>query len=324
MASIYFLPNYFQNKNLINSASARYRAIWPSENMNNSILWDSKDNIRKMIDNFECLFLQKLCSPEVHEIAKYAKSVGKLVILDLTDPIWFSNQYFLAMSKDISLFTVSSPGLKDELAKLKLNIPIYIVEDGEDLSHYSVRKKNYEFVQTKPTLSWTGMKDTYPNLIYALEVLKPLEGEINIKVIADEPLDYNFKNLEFIKWSLEVANKNIIDSDIFINSRDPKIERNKLKSNNKSNLAWALGLPVIHQWDDGREVLEKLKLLLSDKNIRKKNAQEGFNKVRYFYNIERVVSDLRIISDFHLNKNSFINFQMYNLKKRYNSLKYSF
>lgn len=306
----YFIPIYFDDINRLNAASARYRCIWPSLALNDSKVWSTADNLEDISLQFDIVIFQKLHSDKAIELAKFYKAAGLLVVLDLADPhSHYDLNQIRKMVNTVDLITVSSSALKRNYREIFPFKPIYIVEDGEYMNFYNEKKQNYELVSDKPIITWYGIADTLPNLNYGLQVLSSLKSYARFKVISDAKPDEADFDIEFKVWELHSYSREIINSDLVINSRSPKKD-NRYKSLNKTITAWVLGLPCLFQFDNREKTLKYANKLLTSDLSRQYNAQNGNELAQAYYSTERVADQLSLIWKRHLNRISFFKFQL--------------
>lgn len=99
----------------------------------------------------------------------------------------------------------------------KLNDNVHIVPMTVDLERYKPsdkpRKQN-----VKPIIAWVGTRTNQPNVELAVPALRKLRKKIDftLRIIADDPQDFEGLDVEFIKWTFEDEVTLLQESDIGI------------------------------------------------------------------------------------------------------------
>ena len=226
---ITIIPLSYQT-NIINTASERIRCDWllpylPADKFNGS----------QNLNDYDVIIYQKAYKPG---IAEWALSVGKLNIMDLCDPIWLVNpkdklwkmfQYmdaFIFSTEEMRVhFGLFFPSCKDKT---------YTVIDRLKLNEFKEMKVHED--RDSPILVWYGFSENFIRLSEMLPYID--EHKYPLVTICERPVGYG----QFVKWSNDTVNKNIIKGDIVLNPLNPQYLKTSL---NKTIQAWALGMPVI-------------------------------------------------------------------------------
>ena len=193
---------------------------------------------------------------------EHARMFKGIKILDLCDPDWLFWGYKLKeMIEEVDAITTSSLEIAKFIAGMT-DKPIAFIPDRIDLKALPAKKEHTSKV-TK--VAWYGYAENFPILDSAAPLIKKLGLELIVisNSVYSAPSGIQGLQITNLPWTEEHYLNDIMKADIVINPRFHK-GKWKYKSNNKTTLSWALGLPVAH--DQGE--LNKL-LLLSTKRITK-------------------------------------------------------
>lgn len=267
--------------------STRIRCHWPVK------YWPEAE-IHKMGGRYDVIIYQKVYWIE------HAKQFNGIKILDLCDPDWFHWGHRVKQMIDLcDAVTTSTMELAKAVTKFT-DKPVWYIPDRLDPEIFDHPKKVHE----GPTkvAAWYGYSENFPMLLPALNILVKLGFE-ELIVIASKrgpfkmPSAYEGKiKLTNLPWTPETVNTDLQKADIIINPKGNKA-RWKYKSNNKSILAWALGLPVAHNEDE-------LKGLMTEE-ARKKDVAEKTYLVEKSYNVKESVEEYKnLIKEIYDTKNA--------------------
>jgi hypothetical protein len=177
-------------------------------------------------------------SKEVQELSEKFKH--KLQIFDVCDPEHlFKPNEFQYMVDRCQFITVSNEELKIELEK-KYNKPIYIIPDRINLDFFKTKKVHIDKI---PRIVWFGYQGNFQYVKYWRPELEACGLEL--VCITEEPCDFG----RFVKWEFNTFCNEIIKGDIVFNPKGP------FKSNNKTLISWALGMPVAHKPEEIKKFL---------------------------------------------------------------------
>lgn len=174
---------------------------------------------------------------------EHARSFKGFKILDLCDPDWLHWGYKTKeMIEEVDAVTTSSEMLRLAVKQFT-DKPVVCIPDRIDLSLFD-KKKVHE--GDAKSAVWFGYSDNYEVLDQVVLPLK--KAKLDLVVVSDGlyavpsvfQKDVSVTNY---KWKDEFAYANIITGDIALNPRKTS-GKWKFKSDNKTFLAWALGLPV--------------------------------------------------------------------------------
>lgn len=99
----------------------------------------------------------------------------------------------------------------------KFNDNVHIVPMTVDLERYKPSDKP-KIPNDKPIIAWVGTSTNQPNVELAVPALRRLREKIDFKlrIIADDPQDFDGLDVEFIKWTFEDEVRLLQESDIGI------------------------------------------------------------------------------------------------------------
>ncbi len=235
--------------------------------------WEEAE-ISNMAGKYDVIVYQKVYWIE------HAEKFKGIKILDLCDPDWLHWGNRVKQMIDLCDAVTTSTL---ELAKAVVQFtdkPVWYIPDRLDPVMFEGRKKKHK--GRAKSVAWYGYSENFPVLNPAIPGLIK-QGIEQLIVIASRrspykvPKQYEGK-IEVVNypWTEETANGDIMKADIVINPRSNKA-RWKFKSNNKTINAWALGMPVAHNEDE-------LKYLLNPDN-RQKEADSRMAILKEKYNI---------------------------------------
>lgn len=250
-----------QRKNTV--GSSRIRGTWIVNN------WDEAEMFKIGI-KYDVVIFQKAYFTE------YMKVFDGIKILDMCDPDWLDDKKIKETIDLCDAVTTSS----EELAKFIKQItdkPVVFIPDRVDMKEHT-QKKNHK--GPAKGVVWFGYHTNQKTIDGTLSTLKILG--LSLTVVSDMPYqtpsgvasidkDWIKYNLTNIKFDPDTINDDIIAyGDIVIN---PRLEYGKFKykSDNKTFIAWALGMPVAKTSED----LEKF----IDESAREKEARERLGQI---------------------------------------------
>jgi len=228
---------------------------------------------------YDCIIFQKVYWPE------YAKEFKGIKILDLCDPDWFQWQYKVKeMIEECDVITTSTKELAEAVAKFT-DKPVHYVADRVDFDQI---KKIKEHKGNAKSVVWYGYNQNFPRLMEAISALKKMK--LNLIVIANKPFLLSGLSdviqLTNYPFNEETVNDDIQKADIVINPISNEAHW-KYKSNNKTVIAWALGMPVAK--ND-----QELKIFLTEDG-RKKEVEKRLKEVKENYDVKKSVIELKNI-----------------------------
>ena len=218
------------------------------------------------------------------------------MILDICDPDWIQEQLdIVEIGNMVHAITCSSMELTTLMRTYFPNKLVEYIPDRLDFSVYPQAKEKH--VQKAKNVVWFGfINNAHETLEQMLPVIK--EYDLHLRIIADKTYSkedgiFELKP-EYFFYRPNTVYEQLKEADIVLN---PKSNRAfyKYKSNNKSLIAWKLGLPVAHTNEElvrfidpderNREVVEKQSLLDQEYQIQKSVEQykDIIQKIRFQY-----------------------------------------
>lgn len=224
------------------------------------------------------------------EYAAKRKRVNEKVIqiLDICDADWLHWGHRVKQMIDIcDAVTTSSVELAKFISQMT-DKPVWCIPDRLDLEQFKQAPKKH--IGPITTAAWFGYSENFRMLDAAITGLIR-EKVKNLIVIASRRQPYSVPpsmqgkiNLTNYPWTAETVHSDLLKADVVINPQTTH-GRFKYKSNNKTILAWALGLPVAH--DD-----VELKRFM-DPNERQSEAAVRLEELRKDYDINKSVAEFK-------------------------------
>jgi len=225
--------------------SSMIRARWLAEKWPEANEW-------KHGDTFDAIILQKVYWMDM------VKDFQGVKILDMCDPDWMKSEQtscrFVEMSEYIDAITCSTDELTNVIKKFITRIPVITIPDRLNLDLFTIKKKH-----TEPAKSvvWFGYYHKAKEVLN--QVMKSLQKrKLSLYVISNSQFipdnDYGVE-VSNIMWTPNDAFMDIQSGDFVINPPSPFKEL-RFKSNNKTLISWALGMPVVQEADDMDKFLD--------------------------------------------------------------------
>lgn len=193
---------------------------------------------------------------------EYLKIYDGIKILDLCDPDWMEGKPVVQTLDMCDAVTVSSQGLYDYLKKITSK-PIYLIPDRVDLNAHTEKK-----IHDGPARSavWFGYHHNQSVIDGVLPTLKRLG--LSLTVISDLPympqsavegIDKTWltSRIKNIKYDPQTINEEIINGGDFVLNNRPNSGKFIFKSDNKTIIAWALGMPVAKDAEDVERFMDQ-------------------------------------------------------------------
>lgn len=248
--------------------SSRIRGHWIVRNWQKAGIEIGDIELFKFGQKYDAVIFQKAYFME------YARAFKGIKILDLCDPDWLDWSFrFKEMIEEVDAITCSSENLVKAVQKFT-NKPVYFVPDTVDLS---IMPEPRQHAGPAKTAVWFGYSQNFPILDSCIGAL--MKRGLSLVVVADNVYappaafsELELKNLPFSQNHL----KDIQLGDICLN---PQFTKGKwqYKSDNKTSIARAVGVPVAHSQ-------EELDVLL-DGEARQKASVEGYQFVKENRNV---------------------------------------
>lgn len=226
---------------------------------------------------------------------EHAKAFKGLKILDICDADFLHWGYRIKeMVDNCDAVTTSTVPLAMYMAKIT-DKPVWCIPDRLDFGTLPDQKKDHKGNGETKTVLWYGYSENFPMLNSSINALVQL-GISELVVIANKGKLFDLPpavrgkiKLTNIPWTAETVNIDLMKADVILN---PQLSngRWKYKSNNKTILGWAFGIPVAHS----KAELEKL----MPENERIIEGEKRYNQARAEYNVIDSVRDYKnLIND---------------------------
>ena len=220
-----------------NVGSSQIRGRWLVDKWNDAEIF--KYGVKS-----DVIIYQKVCWVE------HAKKFDGLKILDLCDPDHLHWAYRTKeMIEECDVITVATILLYESLKKIT-DKPVYLVPDRLNLDKFKDEK---EHTGNAKTVVWFGYSQNFPMLETALKALA--KRGLNLVVVSNDGFEpqINYQDkIEIANYAYEYQTAYQIiqeKGDLVINPQ-AKTGKWKYKSNNKTLISWALGLPVATSIED--------------------------------------------------------------------------
>lgn len=214
-----------------NSGSLKLRAewicrYWPgAEVMNGSQRLSGYD-----LYVFQKAYLTAGVQQWIKKVATWRDQGKCNLAFDLCDPDFLEAEHRRRMLSVLPLFDFAVATTEPIARWLSQYLPVIVIPDRVDVSEIGQLGRYTPTRETPPRLVWSG----YKHNVSALDVLRPVIEELDLPLeILSVSVPKSFR--EF--W------RDILQFDILLNPR-PDIAPFSYKSDNKTLVAWAMGMPV--------------------------------------------------------------------------------
>ncbi len=219
--------------------SSMIRARWLAEK------WDEAEEW-KHGDMFDVIILQKVYWMDM------VKDFKGIKILDMCDPDWMKSEdtscKLVEIAEYIDAITCSTDELTNAIKKFVPHIPVITIPDRINPDLFTIKKKHIERARA---VVWFGYYHKAKEVLN--QVMSSLQKRnLSLYVISNSEFipdkDYGVE-VSNIAWTPNDAFMDIQSGDFVINPSSPFKEL-RFKSNNKTLIAWGLGMPVVNEADD--------------------------------------------------------------------------
>ena len=193
----------------------------------------------------------------------HAKLFKGVKIFDICDPDFLTWGYRTKEMIDLCDAVTTSTEPLAESIRAFTDKPVVCIPDRVNLEE--IKKKKYHKGDAKWVV-WFGYSTNFDMVKPVVHILKRLK--LNLMIISDGGFSLGLGNdtieLKNYPFNWQTVYDDIMEGDIVINPQGKK-GKWKYKSNNKTLLAWSLGMPVAHELDD-------LKKFISEEERRKEQV----------------------------------------------------
>lgn len=219
--------NFFQKRDI---GSSRIRGHWVIEKMEEAELFCQGKE-------YKVIIFQKAYWKEMARAFKGKK------LLDICDPDWLDGAEVVAFAKEMDYITTSTEKLAEDLRKM-VDCPVQCVPDRINLESLPPRKHHQG---TAKKIAWFGYAHNSDVLEPALDKIKELGLELT--VISEGIYRTSECPTVNVKYDSKTVDEELLKCD-FVLLPGKKGGRFPYKSENKTEQAWALGLPVAKTPED--------------------------------------------------------------------------
>lgn len=299
------------------------KALYSSSNFTGKILAIAKGYCRRIADlfriiNYRFVYIHREAAPVGPPVFEWivAKVFRKKIIYDFDDSIWVPamseyNKKFLAIRyfgkvakicKWSHKVSVGNAFLKEYADKHSSSVFVVPTVVNTDTVHGTLQQQDTE----RPAVGWTGSFSTLMYLDQVLPALKKLQEEIDFTffVIADKDPLLPLQNYKFIPWDKETETEDLLQFNVgLMPLTDDEITRGKCGF--KAIQYMALGMPaivspvgvnteIVTEGVDGficgdiNEWEKRIRLLLTDKEMRKRMGTAARKKIESRYSVRAV------------------------------------
>lgn len=208
------------------------------------------------------------------------------VVVKNCDPDWLSSDLeFKKLEQNIDAITCASKEIYRFIKQIASK-PVYYVPDRVNLDIINRQK---EHINLAKTIGWFGYHHNAK--VVLPQVLRSI-SKLGLKLIVVSNGDYKPKQ----GMNIEVENRpfiwdtfvyDMMDCDVIMNPKPVKLKRFKYKSNNKTIISWAMGIPIANTLSDLQRFMKP--------EERKKEAEKRLQEVKEKYSIEQTIKQFKDI-----------------------------
>lgn len=218
---------------------------------------------------------------------EHARAFTGVKIFDLCDPDWLHWSYRTKeMLNEVDAVTCSSQALVEAVKKFT-DKPVYLIPDRVDMSQVPSPKIH---VGPTKTAVWFGYSHNFPILDSTIQGLS--RRKLSLIVISEgiyaQPSAFNIEvtNLPFSSNFMS----DIQRGDILINPRHTK-GKWKYKSENKTYIAWGLGMPVAHNAEELDQLMTE-PARIAESALRLKEVNEKYRVEESVKEFKKIITDI--------------------------------
>ena len=228
---ILFIPTYYDGLPR-DSGSVKLRAEWVCRHWPEAAVYDGSQRFAgAQLYVFQKAYLVARTREWIQKVAKWRDRGRCRLAFDLCDPDFLEPEHARRMSALLPLFDFATVTTEALGAWMEQRLPTYVIPDRVDLEELDkIGRKTDTSDTDEPRLVWAGYERNVP----AMRMLQPRIEELGLEadvLVMDSPIP--FENF----WRM------MLQYDVLLNPR-PDVPPFSYKSDNKTLIAWALGLPV--------------------------------------------------------------------------------
>lgn len=272
-------------------ASARLRSFWPAQYIPGAAAAQWKPN-GDIPPGYRMYVWQKNTDPAGMKLVRMAEAYN---VIDHCDPVWWWDPARSYKAHDLAdaIVCATEGAARDYADFAGMSEPVVIIPDRLQLPAYPYKRPPHKHADPVRFV-WFGMEQNRIALLNCLANLERLTANgVNMQLtIIDNGPEHVLNWTEMFpvyhtRWTLETENRLIAAHDIALVPPYPG-PWGALKSNNRTLVAWACGLPVI----TGTEY-RPLFDLATRAELRQTSADKGWHELTTLYDVKQSAEDWR-------------------------------
>jgi len=216
-----------------NSGSAMIRARWVAKYWEGAEVYDGTQGLRGWdLVVFQKAYLSDLARGLIHKLSSLRATEKKpLIAFDLCDPDFLEPGHRKRILDALPVFDFAVSPTQPLADWLGQYLPAYVIADRLDPDAFEGNRRAI-FDNENPLLGWIGYKGNMSALLAGDMGGVIQRMELNAEIVGvDRPKPFE-------DWIADV-----VGFDILLNPR-PNVSQYRYKSENKTIIGWALGVPV--------------------------------------------------------------------------------
>jgi len=260
------------NRPINSVGSSRIRGRW---------LWKYWDEAEEYMigEKYDGIIFQKVYWKEMLEQFEGIK------ILDICDPDYLEGKPVMEYINMCDACVTSTEPLAEYIRKFT-NVPVVCIPDRLDLSEFTIQREKH--IGKPARAFWFGYSQNDHYINRTIPFLK--RHNIQLVVFSNQmyqpPGGYGKVDYKWIEYDQSKLLQEMVKCDIALLPDPSTVDiRGKYKSNNKDQVAWACGVPVVKQPEDLERFIDPLE--------REKEAKEKLRLVRSEYDVKISVQEYK-------------------------------
>jgi hypothetical protein len=260
--SVLFIPCWWDGLPR-ESGSARIRAEWICQHWDGAQVYDGSQPLAGYdLYVFQKAYLIERTRTWIQTAARWRDRGRCRLAFDLCDPDFLNREHERRLLNVLPLFdfaVASTEPIRDWLVRW---MPAYVIPDRVDVQEVQEIGRYIWRRTDKPRLIWAGYDRNAAAMDELLSTVEELGLELDVLMI-DDPLPFD----EF--W------RRLLPYDVLLNPK-PDVPPFSYKSDNKTLIAWTLGMPVARTVDELRRLCEPAERW-REMNVRRQHVREAWN-----------------------------------------------